>query len=134
MKENKGISFIKQCMEILDNTSQEQFDRICAEKKLDEKFADLIYEDESFFLMFPETEKADSVYVGCSEDDYQINKLLVDWSRYDAEKWTYLNNNQWCNVIDERKFAQKIKLEINFENNIKIVSSESFKDSIKDAA
>jgi hypothetical protein len=54
MKENKGISFIKQCMEILDNTSQEEFDRICAEKKLDERFADLRYEDHDFTLVFPE--------------------------------------------------------------------------------
>lgn len=54
MKENKGISFIKQCMEILDNTSQEEFDRICEEKKLDERFADFRYEDHDFTLVFPE--------------------------------------------------------------------------------
>jgi len=54
MKENKGISFIKQCMEILDNTSQEEFDRICAEKKLDERFAGLRYEDQDFTLVLPE--------------------------------------------------------------------------------
>lgn len=56
MKENKGISFIKQCMEILDNTSQEEFDRICAEKKLDERFAGLRYEDNDFTLVLPENE------------------------------------------------------------------------------
>lgn len=56
MKENKGISFIKQCMEILDNTSQEEFDRICEEKKLDERFAGLRYEDHDFTLVFPEKE------------------------------------------------------------------------------